>query len=96
MALMIKRDKETMIPKGETLILPNDTVILSVPPYVPSEDEKLEEIVIERSHKWCFKSIGELALQDDELITLIFRNNETIIPNGKTTIAEGDIVVLYR
>ena len=96
LALMIKRDKETMIPKGETLILPNDTVILSVPPYVPSEDEKLEEIVIERSHKWCFKSIGELALQDDELITLIFRNNETIIPNGKTTIAEGDIVVLYR
>lgn len=96
LALMIKRNNETMIPKGDTMILPNDTVILSVPPYVPSEDEKLEEIVIDQAHKWCRKTIGELGLGDDELIAMIFRNEETIIPDGKTTILEGDRVVLYR
>ena len=96
LALMIKRDKETIIPKGDTMILAGDTMILSVPPYVPSEDEKLEEIRIDSSCEWCRKKIGELKLEKDELIALIMRNNETIIPDGATTIMEGDIVVLYR
>ena len=96
LAIMIKRDNETIITKGDTLILPEDTLILSVPPYVPSEDEKLEEYVIERNHKWCNRMIGELGLKDDELIALIIRKDQTIIPDGRTVIREGDMVVLYR
>lgn len=96
LALMIKRNKETIIPKGDTVILPGDMVILSVPPYISNQEEKLEEILIDQAHKWCYKKIGELGLQDDELIALILRENETIIPDGKTTIVEGDRVVMCR
>lgn len=96
LAIMIKRGDETIITKGDTVILPEDTVILSVPPYIPSEDEKLEEIVIDKEHKWCNKVIGEMHLREDELIALILRDNETIIPDGKTRIHEGDVVVIYR
>lgn len=96
LAIMIKRGDETIITKGDTVILPEDTVILSVPPYTPSEDEKLEEIVIDKEHKWCNKVIGEMHLREDELIALILRDNETIIPDGKTRIHEGDVVVIYR
>lgn len=96
LAIMIKREDETIITKGDTVILPEDTLILSVPPYVPSEDEQLEEIAVERNHKWCDKMIRELNLKEDELIALIIRNDETIIPDGKTKIQEGDTVVLYR
>lgn len=96
LALMIKRENETIITKGNTVILPEDTVILSVPPYVPSEDEQLEEIVVDKQHKWCNKRIGELNLKEDELIALILRADETIIPHGKTRIHEGDMVVVYR
>lgn len=96
LAIMIKRDDETIITKGETLIMPDDTIILSVPPYVPSEDEQLEEIVITQSHKWCGREIGELDLKDDELIALILRDDETIIPDGKTMIKKSDVVVLYK
>ncbi|MBO5373394.1 MAG: potassium/proton antiporter [Lachnospiraceae bacterium] len=96
LAIMIKRDKETIITKGDTVILPEDTLILSVPPYVPSEDEQLEEIVIDKNHKWCNKMIGEMNLRNDELIALILRDDETIIPDGKTKIHENDVVVIYR
>lgn len=96
LAIMIKRGKETLVTKGDTEIFPNDTVILSVPPYTPSEEEKLEEIVIEAGHKWCNKVISQLGLSDDELIALVLRKEETIIPDGKTLILEGDTVVLYR
>lgn len=96
LAIMIKRGDESIITKGDTEILPQDTLILSVPPYIPSEDEQLQEVVIEKKHKWCNQPIGSLSLDDDELIALIIRQGQTIIPDGKTTIHEGDTVVVYR
>lgn len=96
LAVMIKRNRESIIPKGDTVILPEDSIILSVPPYIPSEEEKLEEITIDKEHKWCNKCIGELKLRKDELIALVIRDEETIIPDGKTEIIDGDIVVMYR
>lgn len=96
LAVMIKRNEQNIIPKGDTVIRPEDSVILSVPPYIPSEDEKLEEVVIDNLHKWCNKAIGELKLEEDELIALVLRDDETIIPDGRTKILDGDTVVLYR
>lgn len=96
LAIMIKRGDESIITKGDTEILPYDTLILSVPPYVPTEDEQLQEIIIERKHAWNNKTIGELSLRDDELIALIIREGQTIIPDGKTVIRENDTVVVYR
>ena len=96
LAIMIKRGKETIITKGNTLILPGDNVILSVPPYTPSENEQLEEQLIGKEHEWCGKSIGELKLSADELIAMVIRGEENIIPDGKTVIQAGDVVVVYR
>lgn len=96
LAIMIKRGDESIITKGDTEILPHDTLILSVPPYVPTEDEQLQELLIDKKHRWCNQTIGALSLSDDELIALIIRNGQTIIPDGKTVIHEGDSVVVYR
>lgn len=96
LALMIKRNDETLIPKGNSKILAGDDVILSVPAYEPSEKEDLEEIIIDKGHEWCNKPIAELNLSDDELIAMIIRGEENLIPDGKTVICENDIVVAYR
>lgn len=96
LALMIKREDETIITKGDTLIHAGDNVILSVPPYVPSENEQLEERYISRKDAWCNKKIAELELGENELIAMIIRGEETIIPDGKTLICERDVVVLYK
>lgn len=96
LAIMIKREKETIITKGDTMILAGDNVILSVPPYIPSENEQLEERYIAKRDAWCNKSISELELGANELIAMILRGDETIIPDGKTVICEKDIVVLYK
>lgn len=68
-------------------------MILSVPAYEAAEHEKLEEIVVDKKHNWCEKTIAELELPSKELIALIIRENDNIIPDGKTRIREGDIVV---
>ncbi len=96
LALMIKRDDETIITKGDTVVRPGDNVILSVPPYTPSEDEQLEEHYISKKDPWCNKKIAELGLKENELIAMVIRDDESIIPDGKTVIREKDVVVLYK
>lgn len=96
LALMIKRNHETIITKGDTRILANDTIILSVPSYEPSDSEQLIETRIDADNSWCNHSIAELNLAADELIAMIIRGEETLIPDGKTIILENDVVVTYH
>ena len=51
---------------------------------------------IDKKHPWCDKSISELALKPNELIVMVLRGSESIIPDGKTTIYENDVVVTYK
>ena len=96
LALMIKRDGDTMIPNGDTRIHAEDSIILSVPAYESKENENLEEVLIDKNHSWCNQTIQELNLPQNQLIALIKRSEENVIPSGGTKIHEGDIVVLYR
>ena len=96
LALMIKRNGETIIPRGDTVILAEDNLILNVPAYRGKSDIQLEEIEIDRRHNWCGKSIRDLNLPENVLIAVIKRGEENIIPSGKTMIQERDVVVIYN
>lgn len=95
LALMIKRESETIIPKGDTVVQSGDSVILSVPEYQATGEISLKEIQIDKFHDWNGKCIADLNLPDDILIAMLKRGEENIIPRGKTTIQENDIVVIY-
>jgi voltage-gated potassium channel len=47
-------------------------------------------------HHWANRKICEISLQENEIITLIIRENEEIIPHGGTTIRPGDCLMMYR
>lgn len=96
LALMIKRNGENIIPKGDTIIKAEDSVILSVPEYESTGEVNLKEIKIDRYHSWNGKSIAELKLPENILIALLKRGDENIIPRGKTVIHENDVVVIYE
>lgn len=96
LAIMIKRNEETIITKGDTQILAGDSIILSVPAYEPSDNDQLMEIHIDKSHEWCGKAISEINIPEDELLAMVIRNGQNLIPDGKTVICENDIVVAYK
>ncbi|MBE6063013.1 MAG: potassium/proton antiporter [Clostridium butyricum] len=96
LALMIKRNEENIVPRGNTVIHAGDSIILSIPDCNIEDDIKLKEIKVDKYHKWCNKTIEELNLPDDILIALIKRGDENIIPRGKTHILENDIIVMYN
>ena len=95
LALMIKRDGETLIPRGDTHIRKGDNIILSVPAFKEKGDINLREIVIDKKHGWCGKDIEELQLPQQVLIAMIRRGEENIIPRGHSVIEEGDVLVVY-
>lgn len=94
LAVMIRRGKETIIPRGDTVIEANDSVILSVPPYKSDKSLKLREITINEKHVWKDKQIRDLKLPKRLLIVMVRRGEESIIPSGATEILCGDIVVV--
>lgn len=96
LALMIKRGKETIITKGHTKIHAGDNLILSIPVYNTNETEHLEERKIDKDDPWCNKTIGELQLPKNLLIAMVIREDESIIPDGKTVILENDTVVMFQ
>lgn len=96
LALMIKRGDDTIIPRGDTRILSQDSIILSVPSFEPDEDEDLKEIYIDSTHEWSGKTIEELNLPNNILIALVKRGNNNLIPDGRTMICADDVVVIYN
>lgn len=96
LALMIKRGEESIVTKGDTLLMEGDNLILSVPPYTTNDTEHLYEREIGKRDSWKGKAIEELKIPKHELIAMIIRNGENVIPDGKTVIRENDLVVMYR
>lgn len=93
LALMIKRQGESILTRGNTKIQAEDDLILSVTPYNPSGSEILEEQIIGKGDEWCDKAISELKIPKDQLIAMIIREEQPIIPDGGTILKEKDVVV---
>ncbi|MGN1480403.1 potassium/proton antiporter [Porcipelethomonas sp.] len=62
--------------------------------YVEELDIQFIKLTIKGDHPWKDKRIRELSIPWDLLFVLIIRGDKSIIPNGKTKIKDGDIVVV--
>lgn len=92
--VMIKRDGDTMIPKGDTVIQEGDLLIINCEKYQTGEDVQLTEITVDETHPWKELRLRDIAMPDGVLVMLIKRNGSTVIPKGDTVVHEGDVLVL--
>ena len=51
---------------------------------------------ITKESPWINKSLREIGMDDNELMIMIIRDDNRIIPNGKSIIKENDIVLIYK
>jgi len=93
--VMIKRNHQIIIPRGDTFILENDDLILSCQSYDDSSHIELDEIILYKHHSWIHKKIKDIKLHH-QLIVMIQRQDQCIIPNGQTVLEQGDILVVYE
>lgn len=92
--VMLQRADEKLVPKGETLLLQNDTLLLSAKSPGKIEGVQLSEKKITRDSELNGKMISQLPQKESALIILIIRENEVIIPNGNTLLEAGDMLVI--
>lgn len=92
--VMIKREGNTIIPKGNTIICEGDILISNRIASRSSSDIPLVEVPVTSGHKWADKPLSQINLPKDSLIVMIKRNSEILIPGGNTKILTGDILVM--
>lgn len=93
--LMLLRGEETVIPSGETIFRPGDTAVLSARGYQEQEHLELTEMKITAKSPWIGIKISDFSPYPGELVIMILRGDETVVPKGDTIIMENDLLVIY-
>ena len=93
--LMLLRGEATVIPSGETIFRPGDTAVLSARGYQEQENLELTEMKITAESPWIGIKISDFSPYPGELVIMILRGDETIVPKGDTIIMENDLLVIY-
>lgn len=93
LVVMIARGQETIVPYGGTILQTGDLLVMAARAFEDRENLSLQEVVVERSHKWCGRSLSEVSVPRNCLIIMIKRGLDTIIPDGRTRLEAGDILV---
>ena len=94
--VMIIRSGETLVPQGDTVIHAGDTIVLSALSYRDERNIKLREVIVKAGDHWCDRELGRVDLPKGTLVVMIRRDGESIIPNGRTVVKEGDLLVINR
>lgn len=95
LVIMILRDNVNVLDGGGSIFFPNDHVILSAPAYQEDIQLILHEQEIDAQSTWVGKSIAHISPRKEELIVMILRDNQMIIPNGDTQIKAHDVLVIH-
>ncbi len=95
MVTLIIRNHEKIVPNGETVLKPRDTLFLGGESGDSIEGLSISEHDIDEGDSRIGKKLSELP-QSDELIIMIKRNGRVIIPHGKTVIKEDDVIIHHK
>ena len=91
---MIVREERTIVPDGNTRVLAGDLLVFAAHPFEDRENLFLHEVGVERGSRWANRSLSQVSLPNGQLVILVKRGMETIIPTGSTVLLPGDVLVL--
>ena len=91
----ILRDKDTIVPRGDVVLQPEDTLVLGADSITDDKHINLKEVVLRKQNPWNGQMIRDLDISRQTLIVMIRRRGRTIIPHGDLVLEEGDKIILY-
>ena len=71
-----------------------DLLVLAARAFEDRENLSLQEIVVEKGHRWVGCALRQIPTRSGTLIVMIKRGSETIIPSGDTILQVGDTLVI--
>ena len=94
LAVMVKREGETLIPNGSTRIRLSDSIIISCSSYTDNSNVNLSEVFLDKDHPWVNQPVNHISLPDNSLIVMVRRGQENFIPDGNSMLKKGDTLIL--
>lgn len=94
--VLILRGEERIVPKGDTVILEGDKIVLSALSPEENLGLYLSEIEIDKDSPWIGLPLSRVKLEDGSLVLVLMREDHVKIPNGNTVICENDILVVSQ
>ena len=88
---LVKRDGKSVIPYGGTTLYAGDELVLSGAGFSDDKSRIFSEITVDE--KQSGKRISELALPRGDLIIMVKRGGDVLVPNGQLVLMEDDVVV---
>ena len=95
MIVAILREKETIIPRGQTVLEAGDLIVMCSEKTKDIQPIEIKEIVINQGHSWNGTAIRDIDISRQSFIFMIRRNGKAMIPRGSLVIKAGDTVLLY-
>ena len=91
---VLQRAGEKIIPNGSTVLLAGDLLVLCAESSAEVEGIRLSERKIKEGDSWLGKALSDTATAEGQLILMIQRSGQIIIPNGDTVLEENDLLVI--
>lgn len=91
--VLIKRAANKIIPDGDTEIRQGDVLVMSALSIDDHTMGTLTELEVEDGSQWVGKRLADIQIEDGNIIVLIKRGSEILIPNGNTVIKKRDLLV---
>lgn len=92
---MIRRGSENIVPRGNVVLKPGDTLILGAEALKDDRHIDLKEIVLLKHNPWNGQRIRDLDISRQTIIVMVKRNGTMLVPKGDLMLLEGDRVILY-
>ena len=92
--VLLQRNNEKIVPKGNTRLQAHDKLILSAKSLSKIEGVSLVEKRLEKGHPWLNKIVADITPTADLIIIMIKRQGKIIIPKGNTLLKEHDVLVI--
>jgi len=94
--VLIIREGKQIIPHGDTTIMTGDHLVICSPSFDDDEAERLTQHILSPGSKWVGHKVREFPKSGNNLLVMIKRGDERIVPNGDTILENGDILVLLK
>ena len=92
---IIRRGGENIVPRGNVVLKPSDTLVLGAEALKDNTHIDLKEVILLKNNPWNGVRIRDLDISRQTIIVMVKRNGVMIVPKGELMLLEGDKVILY-